>query len=86
MIQQEREVSVQAMVEVPYVYLLARSTSSIKDQLLYVPTRLEDLEQLDAPITIDNTTYICKMRFFSGMDIELTGVSLPTSMIKLSLN
>ena len=59
------------MVEVPYVYLLARSSSSVKDQLLYVPTRLEDLELLDIPITVDDMTYRCKMRFFSGKHIGL---------------
>ena len=55
------------MVEVPYVYLLGRSSSSVKDQLLYVPTRLEDLDQLSTPIEMNGMAYTCTMRFFSGI-------------------
>ena len=55
------------MVETPYVYLIARSTSSVKDQLLYVPTRLEDIEDLSEPLTDDSgKRYHDKLRFFSG--------------------
>ena len=46
----------QAMVEVPYVYLLARSGSAVKDQILYVPTRLEDIEELAVPLTMIGIT------------------------------
>ena len=60
----------QAMVEVPYVYLLARSGSAVKDQILYVPTRLEDIEELAVPLTMNGITYLDKMRFFSGKNSE----------------
>ena len=48
-----------------YVYLLARSGSAVKDQILYVPTRLEDIEELAVPLTMNGNTYLDKMRFFS---------------------
>ena len=54
------------MVEQPYIYILAESSSAIKDQLLYVPTRLEDLDELSEPLKMNNTTYIDKLRIFSG--------------------
>lgn len=38
----------------------------MKDQLLYVPTRLEDIQELEEPITKDGKTYVDKMRLFSG--------------------
>ena len=48
----ERKVCVQSTVEAPYLYLLARSASSVKDQILYVPTRLEDIQELEQNLTI----------------------------------
>ena len=42
----------QATVEVQYVHLVARSGSAVKDQILYVPTRLEDIEELAIPLTM----------------------------------
>jgi len=39
------------VVESPYIYLLAQSNSSVKDQLLYIPTRLEDLTELEEKIS-----------------------------------
>ena len=54
-------------MEQPYVYILARSNSSVKDQLLYVPTRNEDLKELEKPVTLpDGTEYKDVLRFFSG--------------------
>ena len=54
------------MVEVPYVYILVRSGSSVKDQLLYVPTRLEDIADMSVPIEQDGTIYTDTLRLFTG--------------------
>ena len=54
------------MVEAPYIYLLARSGSAVKDQLLYVATRLEDFAELNNPVAIDGIEYTNTMRIFSG--------------------
>ena len=53
-------------MEQPYVYILAQSGSSVKDQLLYIPTRLEDISTLSHALDIDGQIYHDKMRFFSG--------------------
>ena len=45
---------------------MAESNSSIKDQLLYVPTRLEDMEEIMDSLEINNSTYMDKLRLFSG--------------------
>lgn len=60
---QEATRGVQRLVEAPYVYLIARSGSSVKDQLLYVPARLEDIAEIDQEIS---DGYRDKLRFFSG--------------------
>lgn len=58
---------VQSVVEKPYMYLLARSGSSVKDQLLYVATRREDLKALENPTNSpDGVPYTDVMRYFSG--------------------
>ena len=60
--------SVQTMVEHPYVYLLVRSGASVKDQLLYVPTHFEHLADLKNLLVLkDGRTYHDVMHFFSGM-------------------
>ena len=60
----------QSIVERPYIYILARSGASVKDQLLYVPTRCEDVTELSEPleISLDGKiqTYCDKLRFFTG--------------------
>jgi len=67
MLIQETPVNVQSVVESPYIYLLAQSNFSVKDQLLYVPTRLEDLRELEEKISSkDGRTFTDKLRFFSG--------------------
>lgn len=63
---QDYTVNVQATVEAPYVYLLARSGSAVKDQLLYVPTRLEDVVELDTHLSVQGLEYKDHLRFFSG--------------------
>ena len=39
---------------------------SQQDQILYVPTRLEDIQELEQNLTIDGQEYCDKLRFFSG--------------------
>lgn len=58
--------SVQELVEKPYVYILAQSGSSVKDQLLYVPTRLEDIDDLSVTIEVEGHEYMDRLRWFSG--------------------
>ena len=62
----QKHSNVQGLVEVAYVYILARSGSSTKDQLLYVPTRLEDIEDLAWKLDVDGKKYRDILRFFSG--------------------
>lgn len=58
--------SVQSVVEKPYIYILARSAGTVKDQLLYVPTRLEDVRDLEQAIELDGCMYFDELRFFTG--------------------
>lgn len=44
---------VHGVTEKPYVYIFGRSHSSIKDQVLYSPLRIEDFEKLQ-PVTASN--------------------------------
>ena len=54
-------------MEQPYVYIMAQSGSSVKDQLLYVPTRLEDIEELSQTLRDENgTEYKDILQYFSG--------------------
>ena len=60
-------ISIQAKVESPSVYIVARSSSSDKEQLSYVETRLECLKDLSHPVTTESGIVINdKMRFFHG--------------------
>jgi hypothetical protein len=62
-----RKINVQAKVETPTVYIVARSSSSDKEQLCYVDTRLECLQDLSEPVTSKSGIEITdKMRFFHG--------------------
>ena len=54
------------MVEQPYIDILAESNSLIKDHLLCIPTRLENIEEMMDSLEINNTTYMDKLRLFSG--------------------
>ena len=53
-------------MEAPYLYLLARSWSSVKDQIMYVKTRLEDLEQLREEISVGGKEYRERLQYFPG--------------------
>jgi hypothetical protein len=62
-----RNINVQANVESPSVYIIARSSSSDKEQLSYVETRLECLKDLSQPIQSECGMLVHdKMRFFHG--------------------
>ena len=62
-----RKMNIQAIVETPSVYIVARSSSSDKEQLCYVETRLECLQDLSEPLTCKSGIEVNdKMRFFHG--------------------
>ena len=63
-----RKVNIQSLVESPSLYIVARSSSSDADQLCYVDTRLECLEELSSEVitTASGEPLIDKMRFFDG--------------------
>ena len=62
---QDKEICVQSTVEAPYLYLLASSGGFVKDQIMYVKTRLEDLEQLREEISVGGKEYRDR-RYFPG--------------------
>ena len=45
-----KEVDVQATVEKPHLHILGHSVSSIEEQMKFVPTRQDDLRNLNQPI------------------------------------
>ena len=58
---------VQARVESPEVYIVARSGSSDAEQLTYVDTQRECLEDMGSKLTTKSGTDVTdKMRFFHG--------------------
>ena len=62
-----RRINVQAKVESPSVYIVARSSSSDKEQLAYVETRLECLEDFSNPVTCSaGIEFKDTMRFIHG--------------------
>ncbi len=63
-----RKINIQSPVESPSLYIVARSSSSDEDQLCYVQTRLECLEELSSEVvtTSSGEQLIDKMRFFHG--------------------
>ena len=58
---------IQSMVEKPEVYIVARSGSSDDEQLVYVDSRLEWLEDMEVKLQTNSGHYITDvMRFFHG--------------------
>ena len=53
-------------MEAPYLCLPARSGGSVKDQIMYVKTRLEDLEQLKEEISVGGKEYRDRLQYFPG--------------------
>ncbi len=62
-----KRINIQAKVESPSVYIVARSSSTDKEQLSYVETRLECLDDLSHSVTTTSGIEIYDtMRFFHG--------------------
>lgn len=62
-----KEVDVQATVEKPHLYILGHSGSSIEEQNKFVPTRQDDLRNLNQPIkTGEGINITDEMRFMNG--------------------
>ena len=62
-----KKVNIQSLVEAPSLYIVARSSSSDEDQLCYVETRLECLDELPDPtVSASGIPIVNKMRFFHG--------------------
>ena len=60
-------VDIQSMVEKPEVYIVARSGSSDVEQLAYIDSRLECLEDMEVKLQTNSGHYITDvMRFFHG--------------------
>ena len=41
-------------VETPEIYLLAKCSDSLADKMAYVETRMEDIAELESPLTMKN--------------------------------
>ena len=62
-----RKISIQAIVKTPSIYIIAKSSSSDKEQLCYVETRLQCLQDLSEPLTSKSKIEVNdKIRFFHG--------------------
>lgn len=57
---------VQTLVEKPEIYLFGRSRDTTEDKLCYVDTRVEDIDTLGEPLTINNVNYNVRFRYFGG--------------------
>jgi hypothetical protein len=63
----QRKVDIQTIVESPEVYIVARSSSSDVEQLSYVDSRLECLEEISLPLTTkEGDEIVDVMRLFHG--------------------
>ena len=63
------DIHVQVDFEKPQIQISAKTSSSIKDQLLHSATRLEFIKGLDLELEISNGCKIVdKLRFFHGDD------------------
>ena len=61
-------IDVQSIVETPQMHMIGRSKSSVSEQLLYIPERIEELETTKAPIFINGRSYRDHVQFFSGQN------------------
>ena len=57
---------VQALVEKPYLHLIARSNSSAEHQLKYVNERIAELKSLHQPFQYEGRRYNTIVRYNSG--------------------
>ena len=46
------------------MHMIARSKSSVEEQLMFVPERIEELETTRAPLQLNNRVYNDHVRFF----------------------
>ena len=60
-----RMASIESAIEQPQIYMFARSRSSIRDQALYTPLRVEHLDALQTS-TYQDSEYTAKMRVGIG--------------------
>lgn len=62
-----QEVNILSLVEAPSLYIVARSTSCDEEQLCYIETRFDCLDELSDPtMTTTGVAVTDKMRFFHG--------------------
>ena len=62
-----QEVNIQSLVEAPSLYIVARSTLCDEEQLCYIETRLDCLDELSDPtMTTTGVAVTDKMTFFHG--------------------
>ncbi len=62
-----KKVNIQSLVEALSMYIIARSSSCDEDQLCYIETRLDCLEELSDSTTKTTCIPVAdKMRFFHG--------------------
>ena len=63
----KRKVDIQTIIESPEVYIVGRLSSSDSEQLAYVDSRLECLEEISLPLkTREGQEIHDVMRFFHG--------------------
>ena len=61
------KVSIQAQVEAPQLHIIARSSSTVEEQLCYVETRTDCLQELSNPLANKSgIEFVDMMRFFHG--------------------
>ena len=66
-VQYGKDVDVQATVERPYLYMLGQSSSSIEDQIKFVPARHDDLVNLTQKVKTEEDVEVeDEMRFMNG--------------------
>ena len=63
--------NIQSIVERPYIHMLARSSSSIDEQMRYIEERAEELMTTSIPVVQGGREYTDYARIFSGRRLKL---------------